>query len=119
MKGISWEDMFWVFLFLTIMTSLTAITLTTITGRHSYYRQSMYDDLYRDEYYKDYYENDYNYDYPYRYAYENKYPKRFVDKDCSDFATQEEAQDFYEGAGRGDPHNLDADNDGKACEWNP
>jgi len=48
-----------------------------------------------------------------------KSSRGFIDKDCSDFATQEEAQDFYERADAGDPHNLDADNDGKACEWNP
>jgi len=36
-----------------------------------------------------------------------------VDYDCSDFATQEEAQEYLE---PGDPHNLDADNDGIACE---
>lgn len=42
----------------------------------------------------------------------------FVDKDCPDFATQEEAQDFFlaEGGPEEDPHNLDADDDGIACE---
>jgi flagellar basal body-associated protein FliL len=44
----------------------------------------------------------------------------FVDKDCSDFATQREAQIFYEANNpASDPHNLDADGDGIACEWNP
>ena len=38
------------------------------------------------------------------------------DRDCSDFRTWREAQDFYERAGRGDPHRLDSDNDGIACE---
>ncbi|WP_110279410.1 excalibur calcium-binding domain-containing protein [Loktanella sp. PT4BL] len=38
------------------------------------------------------------------------------DRDCSDFRTWREAQAFYENAGRGDPHRLDADNDGIACE---
>lgn len=40
------------------------------------------------------------------------------DRDCSDFATHEEAQQFYEqqgGPGQ-DPHGLDADGDGVACE---
>lgn len=36
-----------------------------------------------------------------------------VDYDCSDFATQEEAQRYLL---PGDPHRLDADNDGVACE---
>lgn len=35
------------------------------------------------------------------------------DYDCSDFATQEEAQEYLE---PGDPYRLDADNDGIACE---
>lgn len=38
------------------------------------------------------------------------------DKNCSDFDTWREAQDFYESAGSGDPHNLDEDGDGIACE---
>jgi micrococcal nuclease len=40
------------------------------------------------------------------------------DRDCSDFATQSEAQRFFEGEGGPgtDPHGLDADNDGIACE---
>jgi hypothetical protein len=36
-----------------------------------------------------------------------------LDYDCSDFATQEEAQEYLL---PGDPYNLDADNDGIACE---
>ncbi|MFD1416274.1 excalibur calcium-binding domain-containing protein [Oceanobacillus jeddahense] len=38
------------------------------------------------------------------------------DKNCSDFASQSEAQAFFEQAGPGDPHDLDRDNDGLACE---
>lgn len=38
------------------------------------------------------------------------------DRNCSDFSTWREAQAFYENAGRGDPHGLDADSDGIACE---
>ena len=38
------------------------------------------------------------------------------DRDCGDFATQAEAQAFYEQAGPGDPHRLDGDGDGRACE---
>ena len=38
---------------------------------------------------------------------------------CSDFDTQQEAQDFFEAEGPGDPHNLDADDDGIACESLP
>lgn len=43
------------------------------------------------------------------------------DKDCSDFATQEEAQRFYESQGgpAKDPHDLDRDRDGIACEALP
>lgn len=42
------------------------------------------------------------------------------DKDCSDFATHEEAQAFMEAAGPGDPHRLDgSDGDGLACESLP
>ena len=42
------------------------------------------------------------------------------DKDCSDFATQSEAQKFYEeqGGPNSDPHRLDRDRDGIACETN-
>ena len=44
-----------------------------------------------------------------------------ADKDCSDFRTQRQAQRFFRrhGGPREDPHNLDADNDGKACEGLP
>jgi endonuclease YncB( thermonuclease family) len=44
----------------------------------------------------------------------------FDDKDCGDFATQQEAQNFYVASGPGDPHRLDGnDNDGQACESLP
>lgn len=42
-----------------------------------------------------------------------------ADRDCRDFNTQEEAQRFYERSGPGDPHGLDRDNDGIACETLP
>ena len=42
-----------------------------------------------------------------------------ADRDCGDFGTWPEAQDFYEAAGAGDPHRLDADGDGIACESLP
>ncbi|PSQ95699.1 MAG: nuclease [Bacteroidetes bacterium SW_9_63_38] len=38
------------------------------------------------------------------------------DRDCGDFRSQEQAQRFYEAAGPGDPHRLDGDGDGRACE---
>jgi hypothetical protein len=38
------------------------------------------------------------------------------DLDCGDFSSWEEAQAFYESQGPGDPHRLDADSDGIACE---
>ena len=39
------------------------------------------------------------------------------DKNCGDFSSQSEAQEFYEAAGgpEVDPHRLDGDNDGGAC----
>ncbi len=40
----------------------------------------------------------------------------FRDRDCSDFATRREAQAFFKQAGPGDPHRLDRDHDGRACE---
>ena len=42
------------------------------------------------------------------------------DRDCGDFSTQAEAQAFYEAAGgpESDPHRLDADDNGVACESN-
>jgi|1186.fasta_scaffold305672_2 endonuclease YncB( thermonuclease family) len=44
-----------------------------------------------------------------------------VDRDCGDFASQQAAQIFYIQAGGPavDPHGLDADGDGIACETNP
>jgi hypothetical protein len=51
----------------------------------------------------------------------NNAVRRFAtagDRDCSDFRTQTEAQAFYRSAGRGDPHRLDEDRDGIACEYN-
>lgn len=41
------------------------------------------------------------------------------DMDCSDFRSQREAQAFYDDSGPGDPHGLDRDNDGEACETLP
>jgi endonuclease YncB( thermonuclease family) len=42
------------------------------------------------------------------------------DRDCSDFNSQAAAQNFFENNNPGaDPHGLDADNDGVACESNP
>ena len=42
-----------------------------------------------------------------------------VDKDCSDFSTHAKAQAFFESQGPGDPHGLDRDGDGLACETLP
>ncbi|PQJ36829.1 hypothetical protein BSZ35_00295 [Salinibacter sp. 10B] len=41
------------------------------------------------------------------------------DKDCSDFETQPEAQAFFEAHQPGDPHRLDGNGDGEACESLP
>ena len=45
----------------------------------------------------------------------------FDDRNCSDFDTWEEAQDFFlsEGGPENDPHRLDRNNDGIACESLP
>lgn len=43
-----------------------------------------------------------------------------ADRDCGDFSSAQAAQDFYLAAGgpMNDPHDLDRDNDGNACDWN-
>lgn len=45
-------------------------------------------------------------------------PATAADKDCSDFSTWRAAQKFYKrhGGPQRDPHRLDADRDGIACE---
>ncbi|HEX5713210.1 MAG TPA: excalibur calcium-binding domain-containing protein [Solirubrobacterales bacterium] len=45
-------------------------------------------------------------------------PASAADKDCADFNTWRQAQNFYKkhGGPRYDPHRLDADRDGIACE---
>lgn len=44
----------------------------------------------------------------------------FRDRDCSDFPTQAKAQRFFERHHpHRDPHRLDGDHDGIACEDNP
>ena len=44
---------------------------------------------------------------------------RSGDQNCSDFDTQRAAQAFFERHQPGDPHRLDGDNDGVACESLP
>ncbi|MCD9197104.1 thermonuclease family protein [Aeromicrobium wangtongii] len=48
-------------------------------------------------------------------------PAQAADMDCSDFATQADAQAFYlaNGGPAADPHRLDAEGDGLACETLP
>ncbi len=48
-------------------------------------------------------------------------PASASDKDCADFPSQRAAQFFFlkHGGPRNDPHRLDGDNDGVACEDNP
>jgi hypothetical protein len=45
-------------------------------------------------------------------------PAAAADKDCADFSSWRQAQNFYKkhGGPRYDPHRLDADHDGIACE---
>jgi micrococcal nuclease len=45
-----------------------------------------------------------------------RYDPSGPDRDCSDFATEAEAQRFFEAAAPGDPHRLDRDGNGRACE---
>jgi hypothetical protein len=48
-------------------------------------------------------------------------PASASDKDCADFPSQRAAQIFFikHGGPRYDPHRLDGDDDGVACEDNP
>lgn len=46
-------------------------------------------------------------------------PELFTDRNCTGFETQDEAQAFFGGAGPGDLHDLDRDEDGVACEKLP
>lgn len=50
-----------------------------------------------------------------------RYDPNGPDRDCGDFSTHAEAQAFYEAAGGPDrdPHKLDGDHDGTACETLP
>lgn len=41
------------------------------------------------------------------------------DKDCRDFSSHAQAQAFFESQGADDPHRLDGDGDGVACERLP
>ena len=46
-----------------------------------------------------------------------KTERSYPDRDCDDFSSQSEAQDFFDDNDDGnDPHNLDRDGDGVACE---
>jgi micrococcal nuclease len=54
-------------------------------------------------------------------GYTGPYDPSGPDRDCGDFATHAEAQAFFEAAGgpASDPHRLDGDSDGIACETLP
>jgi hypothetical protein len=47
------------------------------------------------------------------------YDPQGEDRNCGDFATQAEAQAFFEAAGPSDPHRLDGERNGVACESLP
>lgn len=51
----------------------------------------------------------------------NPYSSTSTDHDCRDFKNGKEAQLFYlaNGGPISDPHGLDKDNDGRACDWGP
>ncbi|MCR4324143.1 MAG: excalibur calcium-binding domain-containing protein [Candidatus Curtissbacteria bacterium] len=51
--------------------------------------------------------------------YSEERPPSTGDYDCSDFSSHSEAQDFFDSEGYGDPHGLDRDGDGEACETLP
>jgi hypothetical protein len=42
-----------------------------------------------------------------------------ADKDCADFRSQADTQAFLGASGPGDPHRLDGDDDGVACQRLP
>ena len=50
-----------------------------------------------------------------------KAERAVTDRDCSNFSNGASAQRFFlaEGGPLGDPHDLDRDGDGLACEWGP
>ncbi|TMN21574.1 hypothetical protein FH966_01375 [Lentibacillus cibarius] len=52
---------------------------------------------------------------------DQKYDPNGPDRDCGDFDTQQQAQNFFKAAGgpESDPHRLDRDNDGVVCESLP
>ncbi|HBZ6979983.1 TPA: hypothetical protein MMJ71_004779 [Salmonella enterica subsp. enterica serovar Typhimurium] len=52
---------------------------------------------------------------------ENPYSYTSIDHNCDDFSSGRDAQLFYEANGgpSSDPHDLDRDDDGQACDWNP
>ncbi|WP_342537956.1 hypothetical protein MKY15_15700 [Sporosarcina sp. FSL K6-1540] len=60
-------------------------------------------------------------DYESVYSNVSSYTYSSIDHNCSDFDTQRDAQSFYlaNGGPYSDPHDLDRDNDGNACDWNP
>lgn len=59
--------------------------------------------------------------YEYGTDYTNPYLPTYIDHNCSDFDTQKDAQLFFEANGSpyDDPHDLDRNGDGMACNWNP
>jgi hypothetical protein len=85
-----------------------------------YLEDISYEELYVEEDEDISYEEDYEEDEEVETTSSNPYSYTTIDHDCSDFATQEDAQLFYEANGGpdSDPHDLDRDNDGYACDWN-
>ena len=65
---------------------------------------------------EDGYEDDVAYEEPESPANPDKTQPDESDRDCSDFSSWEEAQAFFEEAKPGDPHRLDGDGDGIACD---
>jgi hypothetical protein len=89
------------------------------TPDESYEDEESYEEEEEDSYEKESYEEEYYEDDITTSS--NPYTATDIDHDCGDFATGWEAQLFYEANGGPDydPHDLDRDNDGMACDWNP
>jgi hypothetical protein len=89
----------------------------------NYSNQDDTDEVYDDTSYDSYdsTQEDSSYEEEEEVSTDNPYTATDIDHDCPDFATQEDAQLFYiaNGGSEDDPHDLDRDGDGMACDWNP
>lgn len=116
-------DKFWNFIgiaFWVVLIGWFGISLFTPKSSADTSSESNYSDTYEsaDEYDASYDSYDYSEDYDAEYEeptpsyYRSSYSSSY-DKDCSDFGSWSEAQDYYENVA---DDNLDGDGDGVACE---